>query len=84
MAALPNRQPNWEKVVTSRRNGPVALLITVINEVCPYCKKKFEKRELVVAISAPFHSIVHKRCWQYFDFEGGYPHDRPLTELPGW
>lgn len=74
----------YTKVVTSKRHGKIPALITIYNKFCPVCKDKLKNIEVVVAIGAPHHCLLHKRCWQYFDYDQNYAHGRAFSELPGW
>lgn len=52
--------------------------ILVVRENCPCCKKEIEKDSVVFALGSPFHCLVHGKCLPFFNFKGGWPHEKPL------
>jgi hypothetical protein len=45
---------------------------------CQVCSADLEWNTICIAIDQPYYCVVHKRCFPFFRFSNGYPHEKPF------
>jgi len=52
--------------------------VVVFRGFCATCKKRIKDDCVVYALGYPYFCTVHHSCLPFFDYNSGWPHDKPM------
>lgn len=64
-------------MIPSKKSVPIHFQVVIMG-VCAACKKELTNETLAFALGFPFHCLVHSSCLPFFNFNGGWPHEKPM------
>jgi hypothetical protein len=66
-----------QNLVPTKKAIPVHFHVIVTGN-CAACKKEITNESRCFALGFPFHCLVHSSCLPFFNFKGGWPHEKPM------
>ncbi len=69
-----------QDIVRPQDGHVYACYLTAAQPLCGHCKKSPRPNEPIHCVGAPYHTLLHRECFAFFDYEEQrWPHAGPVV-----
>lgn len=69
---------SWKDLNIQQPSASPSFFPVIVHADCIVCRKQLNMETVAYCVSHPFLCLIHKGCMPFFNYRGGYPHDKPV------